>query len=172
MTRIKSSVDLIPFLVPRRKVWLTPTARVPCSNTVNIGKHKICTQREFCTWQNSVRRQRPPKIYIHCISTWDGQTSWKVWLTAVERRRCSNEAKTRNPLKFSGMPPTHEWISAVSVPKFTILWGLVDDILLSNKFFFRLSIAYTCLSCEQTAWQSCATVRRLRFFAYFYGRPM
>jgi len=26
------------FLVPRRKLWLTPTARVPCSNAANIGE--------------------------------------------------------------------------------------------------------------------------------------
>jgi len=32
----KSSV--IPFLVPRRNVWLTPAARVPCSNAANIGQ--------------------------------------------------------------------------------------------------------------------------------------
>jgi len=34
---------------------------------------------------------------------------------------CSNDAKTRNPLKFAGMPQTPEPISAVSGPKFTIL---------------------------------------------------
>jgi len=27
-----------------------------------------------------------------------------VWLTSVERRHCSNEAKKRNPLKFAGCP--------------------------------------------------------------------
>ena len=31
-------------------------------------------------------------------------------------------------------------ISVVSRPKFTILWGHLEDILLLNKFFFRLSI--------------------------------
>jgi len=30
----------IPFLVPRRKVWLTPTARVPRSNAANTGERK------------------------------------------------------------------------------------------------------------------------------------
>jgi len=40
----------ISFLIPRRKVWLTPTGRVPCSNAANIG--------------NSVRGQKPPKMYI------------------------------------------------------------------------------------------------------------
>jgi len=51
-TVYKSS--LIPFLVPRRKVWLTPTAGVPCSNAANIGERKTWTQSEVCTWQNSL----------------------------------------------------------------------------------------------------------------------
>jgi len=53
---------------------------------------------------------------------------------------CSNAAKTQNPLKFVGVPQTPEPISAVSGPKFTILSGHVEKVLLLNKFFFRLSI--------------------------------
>ena len=53
---------------------------------------------------------------------------------------CSNAAKTQNPLKSVGVPQTPEPISAVSGPKFTILWGHVEAILVLNKFFFRLSI--------------------------------
>jgi len=34
---------------------------------------------------------------------------------------CSNAAKTRNPLKFDGVPQTHQQFSAVSGPKFNIL---------------------------------------------------
>ena len=52
----------------------------------------------------------------------------------------SNAAKTRKPLKVAGVPQTPETISAASGPKFTILCGHVEDILLLNKFFFRLSI--------------------------------
>jgi len=33
--------SVIPFLVPRRKVWLTPAAAVPCNNAVNIEERKI-----------------------------------------------------------------------------------------------------------------------------------
>jgi len=51
---------------------------------------------------------------------------------------CSNAIKTRNQLKFAGVPQTSEPISAVSGPKFAILRGYVEDILLLNKFF-RLS---------------------------------
>jgi len=53
---------------------------------------------------------------------------------------CSNAAKTQNPLKFVGVPHTPEPISAVGGPKFTILSGHVQEVLLLNKFFFRLSI--------------------------------
>jgi len=47
-----------PFLVPHCKVWLTPTAWVPCSNAASIGEHKTWMQSEFCTWQNSVQSPR------------------------------------------------------------------------------------------------------------------
>jgi len=56
----KSSI--IPFLVPRHKVWLKTAARVPCSNAANIGERKTWMQSEFCSWQNSVRGQEPPKF--------------------------------------------------------------------------------------------------------------
>jgi len=49
----------------------------------------------------------------------------------------SNAAKTRNQLKFGGVPQTNETISAASGPKFAILWGHLEDILLLNKFFFQ-----------------------------------
>jgi len=52
----------------------------------------------------------------------------------------SNAAKTRKPLKCGGVPQGNETISAASGPKLTILLGHLEDILLLNKFFFRLSI--------------------------------
>jgi len=60
-------------------------------------------------------------------------------LTPTTRVPCSNAANTRNTLKFTGVPQTPEQISAVSEPKFTVLSGHVEEVLLSNKFF-RLSI--------------------------------
>jgi len=73
----------------------------------------------------------------------------KVWLTPTTRGPCSNAAKTRNQLKFAGVPQTNETISAATGPKFTILWGHIQEILLLNKFFFP--IFTTCLSCEDIA---------------------
>ena len=81
---------------------------------------------------------------------------------------CSNAAKTRNQLKFAGVPQTDQPISAASRPKFTILCGHVEDILLLNKFF---PIVDMCLSCEDVARQSCAMVPRWRFLATFL-RPV
>jgi len=48
---------------------------------------------------------------------------------------CSNAAKMRKPLKLAGVPQTTGSISAASRPKFTILWGHLEEILLLNKFF-------------------------------------
>ena len=59
---------------------------------------------------------------------------------ATTRVPCGNAAKTRNPLKFTGVHQTNETISATSTPKFAILWGHVEELLLLNKFFFRMLI--------------------------------
>jgi len=59
-----SESSVIPFLVPRHKVWLTAAAQVLCSNAVNIGECKTWAQNEFCSWQNSIRGQEPQKMYI------------------------------------------------------------------------------------------------------------
>jgi len=40
----------------------------------------------------------------------------------------------QNLLKFAGVPQTNETISVASGPKFTILRGHVEEILLLNKF--------------------------------------
>ena len=58
---------------------------------------------------------------------------------ATARVLCSNAAKTRNPLKLAGVPQTPKPISAVSGPKFAILRGHVEEVLLFNRFF-QLSI--------------------------------
>jgi len=77
---------------------------------------------------------------------------------------CGNAAKTRNQLKFGGVPQSNETVSAASGLKFTILWGHLEDILLLNKFF---PIVDTCLSCGDIARRSCAMVPRRRFLETF-----
>jgi len=77
---------------------------------------------------------------------------------------CSNTAKTRNSLKFAGVPQTTGSISAASGSKFTILWGHLEDILLLNKFF---PIVDMCLTCKDIARQRCAMVPRWQFLATF-----
>ena len=81
---------------------------------------------------------------------------------------CSDAAKTRKLLKFAGVPQTTGSISAASLPKFTILCGYVEDVLLLNRFF---PIVDMCLNCEDIARHSCAMVHRWRFLASFL-RPV
>jgi len=83
-------------------------------------------------------------------------------LTPTTKVPCTNAAKTRNPFKFAGVPQTRQQISAVSGPKFTILAGHVEKVLLFNNFFPIVDI---CLSSEDIARQSCAMVPKWRFFA-------
>jgi len=91
----------------------------------------------------------PNVIPSHC-RTWVAPSVQrrKVRQTLTTWLPCSNAAKTRKPLKLAGVPQTNEMISAASRPKFTILWGHVEEILLLNKFF---PIVDTCLSCEDIA---------------------
>jgi len=65
---------------------------------------------------------------------------WRPLFNAHYYMPCSNTTKSRNQVKFGGVPQSNENISAASGPKFIILWGHLEDILLLNMFFFRLSI--------------------------------
>ena len=107
-------------------------------------------------WANAQRDGRPAEYVAPSVQ------SRRVWLTPTTRVPCSNADKTRNPLKFAGVPKTRHQISAVSRPKFTILSGRVEEVLLFNLFF---PIVDTCLSSEDIVQQSCAMVPKWRFFA-------
>ena len=69
-------------------------------------------------WANAQRDGRPAEY--RAAITFNAVQHRKVWLTPTARVPCSNAAKTRNPIKFAGVPQTAERISAVSGPKFTI----------------------------------------------------
>ena len=76
---------------------------------------------------------------------------------------CSNAAKTQNPLKFAGVPQTCQRISAASRPKFTVLRGRLQEILLLN-FFVLANSNRTCgHSCKLFAQQCSLDVRKYRF---------
>ena len=93
---------------------------------------RICSSRKqnkTRMWANAQRDGRPAEY------RWRPLFNAAVWLTPTTRVPCSNAAKTRNQLKLPGVPQTNETISAASGPKFTILWGHVEEILLLNKLF-------------------------------------
>ena len=77
---------------------------------------------------------------------------------------CSNAAKTRNSLKFAGVPQTTGPISAASRPSSPYCGNAWRRYCCSKDFF---PIVDTCLSCEDITRQSCAMVLRWRFFDDF-----
>ena len=89
-------------------------------------------------------------------------------LTILECRELKyNAVKTRNPLKFTGVPQTCQQISAASGPKFTVLSKIVEEVLLFNMLFPIVDI---CLSCEDIVRQNCTMVPRWRIFGDFWVR--
>jgi len=85
-------------------------------------------------WANAQRDSRPAEY------RWRHLLNAVVWLTPTTRVPCSNAAKTRNPLKLTGVPQTNETISAASGPKFTVLSEHVEKVLLFNRFFLVVDI--------------------------------
>ena len=53
-------------------------------------------------WANAQRDGCPAKY------KWRPLLNAAVWLTPITRVPCSNAAKTRNPLKFAGVPQTRQ----------------------------------------------------------------
>jgi len=106
-------------------------------------------------------RGKNPQKCTYSVPAQETAKHRAAWLASVERRRCSNETKTRNLLQSAGAPQSNVTISAPSRPNFTILWGHADELLPFNNFF---PIVDTCLSCEDIARQSCAMVPRWQIF--------
>ena len=127
-------------------------ARMPCSNAANMRERKTWTQSEFCSCQKCIYSVAAQKTAKH-----RAKFRWPPL-------RDIGAVTKQNP--FAGVAQSHQLIAAISEPKFTILWGLVGEILLLNKFFPVVDI---CLICEDIARQSCAMVPRWEFLATYLG---
>jgi len=63
----------IPFLVARRKFWLTPVSRVPCSNAANITERKTWDAKWILHLAKFLQGEEPPK----CINSVPAQETAK-----------------------------------------------------------------------------------------------
>jgi len=123
------------------KVWLTPTILECHAVTLQIQENaRLGRKVNFAPGQIPLGGKSPKKcIYSVPVQETAKHHATLVWLTSVQQRRCSNKAKTRNPLKFAGVLQTGKPISAANGPMFTIMREHVEEILLFNNFF-QLSI--------------------------------
>ena len=106
-------------------------------------------------WANAQPDGRPAEY------RWRPLLNAAVWLKPTTRVPCSNDAKTRNRLKFAGVPQITGSISAASGPYCGDMWRTYCCL---TSFF---PIVDTCLSCEDIARQSCAMMPRWRYLATF-----
>jgi len=127
--------------------WLVGWSLTSLSSTNSSPLEQVL---EGSTWKKCQLECGPmPNVMVALPNTGGALCSMPQSLAdAHYQMPCSNDAKRRKPLKFSRVPQTTGWISAVSRPKFTILRGYVEDISLLNKFF---PIVDTCLSCKDIA---------------------
>jgi len=65
--------SVIPFLVPRHKVWLTAAVRVSCNNAANIEECKTWTKENFPAGEIPLGGKSPQK----CIYSILAQTTAK-----------------------------------------------------------------------------------------------
>jgi len=160
--------SVIPFVVRRRKVWLTPAAGVPCSNAANIGERKTWTQSELCTWQNFDRSKSPRKSIYSVPAQKTAKDRAKFGWPLVNDVAAVTKARRETRWSLLGCPKLPNRSQPLVGRSSPYCENNVEDILLFNKFF---PIVDTCLSGEDTARRSCGMVRRWRFFASFL-RPV
>ena len=143
-----------------------PTARVPCSNAAKIGERKIWTQSEFCTWQNSGMGQKPPKmcIYSEGLAAQEAAKHRATFgwpplsdVAAVTKRRRETRWNLQGCPKLANRSQP---LSGRSSPYCEVMWERRCCLTI-------FPIVDTCLSCEDTARQICATLPRWRFLATF-----
>jgi len=130
------------------------------SAVIRRGKKESRKKKELEMLANAQRDGRPAEYRWRPLFN----AAKFGWLTPTTRVPCSNAAKTRNRLKFAGVPQTNETISTACGPKFTILSDMWTRYCCLTSFF---PIVDTCLSCEGIARQSCGMMTGRRFFASF-----
>jgi len=151
-----------PLTLTFKLVWERDQTRLPCEFSANpfSGPRNISqTKKKQTRMRTNAQHNGRPAKHRWCPLFNAAKFGWRPL-------PCSNAAKMWKPLKLAGVPQTGKPISAASGPKFTILWGHLENILLLNKLF---SIVDTCLNCEDIAQQSCAMVPRWQFLATFWG---
>ena len=124
----------------------------------DVHKYTTRTQQATTTHlNNSHDKFRMPSLDI--------VTTCGIQVQVGERRRCSNEAKARNRLKFAGCPKlvnrSQPIVGRSSPYCEDIIWMRYGCLI---SFF---PIVDTCLSCEDTAEQRCEMVPRWRIFGDF-----
>jgi len=110
-------------------------------------------------WANAQRDGRPVEY------RWRPLFNAAVWLTPTTRVACGNAAKTRKLLKklLGCLKLSNQ--SQPLVGRSSPCCGNIWRAYCCLTGFFR--IVDTCLSCEDSARQSCAMVSRLRFLRRF-----
>jgi len=117
------------FLVPRCKVWLTPAAGVPCSNA-GIGR-KLNSAADKIPSGGKI-----PRKCIYSVSAQERPNTVQSLVGLRWATCCSNEAKTRNSLKFAGCSKLRNRSQPLVGRRSTMLADIVKV-----KFHYAIQVA-------------------------------
>jgi len=131
---------------------------ISCLSTKKLNlTQKQTTQEQTRMWANAQRDGRPAEYRRHRLFN-DAKSGWRPLLLcrAVTLPRCESRWNLQGcPKLANGSQP----LGGRSSPYYEDMWGRYRCL---TSFF---PIVDTCLSCEDTAQQSCAMVPKWRFFA-------
>ena len=140
-------------------------AGVPCSNAANIGDRKTWTQSEPCSCQNSLCGQEPHQnVYImYQPRRWPNTVQSLIglrWATSLQVTKARRETRW-NLVECPKQPNRSQPSMCRCSPYCEDMWRRYC----CKQVFFP--IVDICLSCKDTARQSCAMVHRWRIFGDF-----
>jgi len=157
----KSSV--IPLLVPCRKLWLTPTARVSCSNAANLEEYKTWRQSE-CSWQNAVRGNSPQNVYDSVQAQEKAKHRAKFGSSPLSDVRAVTKPRCETRCNLLGCPKLTNRSQLLVGWRSAYCENIWRRYCCLTSF---LPIIDTLLGFEDIARESCAVVHRRRFLANF-----
>ena len=158
--------ELTQIVHSRAHRWRYRRRRIAAESRYTTAWTALCLASMPCfRWTpSSARRQYSVMTNLAKLECGQWPPSRMYVAPSVEccwSNRENNEAETRNPLKFAGVPQTPEPISAVSGPRSPYCEDIWRTYCCLTSSF---PIVDTCLSCEDIVRESCAMVGRWRFF--------
>jgi len=132
--------SVIPLLVPRRKVWLTPAAGVPCSTLPIYENARLGRKVNFAPGKIPSRGKNPspPKKKLYSVPAQEtAKDRAKFGWPPMSDVAAVTKPRRETGKKYAGAPQTRQQIPALSGPKFAILCEHISKFALRPHHIWK-----------------------------------